>query len=135
MPVFWMCQFLKMCLCKRFDKYHARDSLTKTNISAFSLGKFLDVGKYACVKDLTNIMSALVLVFGIGYLVFGTWYWLFGISTCLVLILTGSRWVPTAFKRKRTFTKTKIKLKTKMVPASESKQQLRTKMIKNALFN
>ena len=28
-------------------------------IYAFSLGKFLEHGKYACVKDLTNIMSAL----------------------------------------------------------------------------
>ena len=28
-------------------------------IFAFSLGKFLDFRKYACVKDLTNIMSAL----------------------------------------------------------------------------
>ena len=26
-------------------------------IYAFSSGKFLDVRKYACVKDLTNIMS------------------------------------------------------------------------------
>ena len=27
-------------------------------IYAFSLGKFLNVSVYACVKDLTNIMSA-----------------------------------------------------------------------------
>ena len=26
-------------------------------IYAYSSGKFLDYGKYACVKDLTNIMS------------------------------------------------------------------------------
>ena len=30
-------------------------------IHAFSLGKFPDVRKYACVKDLTNIMSDLGL--------------------------------------------------------------------------
>ena len=31
-------------------------------IHAFSLGKFPDVRKYACVKDLTNIMSGVNLL-------------------------------------------------------------------------
>ena len=30
-------------------------------ICAFSLGKFVDVRRYACVKDLTNIMSTKIL--------------------------------------------------------------------------
>ena len=32
-------------------------------IYAFSLGKFLNVSAYACVKDMTNIMSGYVRTF------------------------------------------------------------------------
>ena len=33
-------------------------------IYAYSLGNFLDYGKYACVKDFTNIMSVEVSALG-----------------------------------------------------------------------